>query len=90
MVTDFDCWHPDHDHVSVADVVRVMHANSANAKQLLLHAIPRIGADAGPCAHGCDRALEYAMLTPPEMRDPELVQRLDAVAGRVLRQGAAS
>ncbi len=90
MVTDFDCWHPDHDHVSVAEVIRVMHQNSASAKQLLLHAIPRIGKDAGPCAHGCDRALEYAMLTPPDMRDPELVHRLDAVAGRVLSKGAAS
>jgi len=90
MVTDFDCWHPDHDHVQVSDVVRVMHANSAHAKQLLQHVIPRIGADAGPCAHGCDRALEYAIMTAPEARDPELVRRLDAVAGRVLRKGGAS
>jgi 5'-methylthioadenosine phosphorylase len=90
MVTDFDCWHPDHDHVSVADVIRVMHANSANAKQLLRGVIPRIGADTGRCAHGCDRALEHAVLTPPQMRDAELVRRLDAVAGRVLRKGAQS
>jgi 5'-methylthioadenosine phosphorylase len=90
MVTDFDCWHPDHDHVQVSDVVRVMHANSAHAKQLLQHVIPRIGADAGPCAHGCDRALEHAIMTAPEARDPELVRRLDAVAGRVLRKGGAS
>jgi len=89
MVTDFDCWHPDHDHVKVSDVIRVMHANSANAKRLLQHAIPRIGADAGPCAHGCDRALEYAILTAPEARDPELVHRLDAVAGRVLGKGGS-
>jgi 5'-methylthioadenosine phosphorylase len=89
MVTDFDCWHPDHDHVQVSDVIRVMHANSANAKRLLQHAIPRIGADAGPCAHGCDRALEYAILTAPEARDPELVHRLDAVAGRVLGKGGS-
>ncbi|HET7503878.1 MAG TPA: S-methyl-5'-thioadenosine phosphorylase [Kofleriaceae bacterium] len=90
MVTDFDCWHPDHDHVSVADVVRVMHVNSANAKQLLRRAIPRIGQDAGPCAHGCDRALEHAMLTAPDHRDPVMVAKLDAVAGRVLRKGAGS
>jgi 5'-methylthioadenosine phosphorylase len=90
MVTDFDCWHPDHDHVQVSDVIRVMHANAANAKQLLQHVIPRIGADAGPCAHGCDHALEYAILTAPEARDPELVRRLDAVAGRVLRKGPSS
>ena len=90
MVTDFDCWHPDHDHVSVADVIRVMHGNAANAKQLLRHAIPRIGGDTGPCAHGCDRALEHALLTAPGARDPELVHRLDAIAGRVLRGKASS
>jgi 5'-methylthioadenosine phosphorylase len=67
-----------------------MHANGAHARQLLLHVIPRIGADAGPCAHGCDRALEHAILTAPEARDPELVHRLDAVAGRVLRKRASS
>jgi 5'-methylthioadenosine phosphorylase len=86
MVTDFDCWHPDHDHVQVSDIIRVLHGNSANAKQLLGHVIPRIGGDAGPCAHGCDRALEVAIVTSPEARDPALVQRLDAVAGRVLRR----
>jgi 5'-methylthioadenosine phosphorylase len=90
MVTDFDCWHPDHDHVQVSDVIRVMHGNSANAKRLLQHAIPRIAGDAGLCAHGCDRALEHAILTAPSARDPELVSRLDAVAGRVLNQRASS
>jgi 5'-methylthioadenosine phosphorylase len=85
MVTDFDCWHPDHDHVTVADVVKVMHANSANARKLLAHAIPRLGADLEPCVHGCDRALEYAILTAPNARDPAMVAKLDAVAGRVLR-----
>src|SRR5688572_12237783 len=59
MVTDFDCWHPDHDHVQVADIIKVLNANSANARTLLGRAIPRIGADVGPCKHGCDRALEY-------------------------------
>jgi 5'-methylthioadenosine phosphorylase len=86
MVTDFDCWHPEHDHVQVSSVLQVMHANSANAKQLVQQVIPRIGADRGPCAHGCDRALEYAILTAPEARDPALVAQLDAVAGRVLRR----
>jgi len=84
MVTDFDCWHPDHDHVQVADIVKVLHANSANARRLVQHVIPRVAADTGPCAHGCDRALEYAVLTATEARDPELCKRLDAVAGRVL------
>jgi 5'-methylthioadenosine phosphorylase len=90
MVTDFDCWHPDHDHVQVADIIKILHGNSANARRLLQHVIPRLGAHAGPCTHGCDRALEYAVLTAPEARDPELCKRLDAVAGRVLRKGGAS
>ena len=85
MVTDFDCWHPDHDHVQVADVIAVMRANSDKAKRLLAHSIPRIAAQSGACPHGCDRALEVAVLTAPEARDPELVAKLAAVAGRVLR-----
>ena len=84
MVTDFDCWHPDHDHVEVADVIKVMHANAGNARKLLVDVIPKIAA--GPCSRGCDRALEYAVLTAPDARDPQLVARLDAVAGRVLRK----
>ena len=85
MVTDFDCWHPDHDHVQVADIIKVLHANSDNARKLVQQVIPRIGADRSACAYGCDRALEYAIVTAPEARDPELVKKLDAVAGRVLR-----
>jgi 5'-methylthioadenosine phosphorylase len=90
MVTDFDCWHPDHDHVEVSDVIKVMHANGEHARKLLAHVIPRVGADSGPCKYGCDRALENAILTAPEARDPEMCKRLDAVAGRVLRRGASS
>jgi 5'-methylthioadenosine phosphorylase len=90
MVTDFDCWHPDHDHVQVADIIKVLHANSDNARKLLTDVIPRVGAEAGPCAHGCDRALEYAVMTAAEARDPELVKKLDAVAGRVLKPGGVA
>jgi 5'-methylthioadenosine phosphorylase len=89
MVTDFDCWHPDHDYVQVPDILKVLHANSAHAKQLLQHAIPRIGGDTVPCTYGCDRALEYAIVTSREARDPALMQRLDAIAGRVLGKGAS-
>ena len=89
MVTDFDCWHPDHDHVQVSDVIKVMHHNGDNARKLLTDVIPRIAADTGTCPHGCDRALDYAIMTAPEARDPELVKKLDAVAGRVLRTGGA-
>jgi len=84
MVTDFDCWHPEHDHVKVSDVIAVMHANSDKAKKLLAAVIPRAGAYAGTCPSGCDRALEHALLTAPSARDPEMVKRLSAVAGRVL------
>jgi len=88
MVTDFDCWHPDHDHVTVADVVRVMNANSGNARALLKAAIPKLGARPFACPNRCDRALDAAILTAPPSRDREMVQRLDAVAGRVLRAGS--
>jgi 5'-methylthioadenosine phosphorylase len=84
MVTDFDCWHPDHEHVEVSDVVKVMHANAASARKLLVDVIPRISND--PCPFGCDRALEHAILTAPSARDPQLVAKLDAVAGRVLNR----
>ncbi len=85
MVTDFDCWHPDHDHVSVADVVRVMGANSDRARRLIAQAIPRVGGHPERCPNGCDRALDSAILTAPGARDPALAAQLEAVAGRVLR-----
>ena len=85
MVTDFDCWHPDHDHVQVADIVKVLHANSANARRLVADVIPRLAGDA-PCPFGCDRALEHAVITAPDARDPALCAKLDAVAGRILRR----
>ena len=86
MVTDFDCWHPDHEHVEVSDVIRVMHANGANARKLLQSVIPRVASDREACAHGCDRALEHAILTAPDARDPKMIEKLDAVAGRILRR----
>jgi 5'-methylthioadenosine phosphorylase len=86
MVTDFDCWHPDHDHVEVSDVIRVMHDNGTRARALLAHVIPRVGADVGPCPHRCDRALDHAVLTQRDAIDPAAAKRLDAVAGRVLRK----
>ena len=85
MVTDFDCWHPDHDHVVVEQVVAVLHANADHARALVAAAIPRLGALSPACPHGCDRALDHAILTAPAARDPALVHRLDAVAGRVLK-----
>jgi len=84
MVTDFDCWHPDHDHVTVEQVVKVLFGNADRARALVKAVAPEIGRPRGRCPHGCDRALDHAIITAPEMRDPALVARLDAVAGRVL------
>ncbi len=84
MVTDFDCWHPDHDHVTVDSVVAVMHRNADNARQLVSAVIPPVAAARAACQAGCDRALDNAIITAPPFRDPELMRRLDAVAGRVL------
>jgi len=86
MVTDFDCWHPGHDHVTVEAVIKVMQRNADKAKALVKAVIPALGKPRGPCPQGCDRALEMALVTPPEKRDPALVAKLDAVAGRVLRR----
>src|SRR5215468_7391335 len=83
MVTDFDCWHPDHDAVTVQDIIKVLNANAEKAKRLvtrLAHDFPR---EHEPCPIGSDRALDNAMITAPEARDPALVAKLDAVAGRL-------
>jgi 5'-methylthioadenosine phosphorylase len=81
MVTDYDCWHEDHDHVTVDAVVRVMTQNAAQARALVRHAVPRIG---GVCPLGCDHALDHAVITPATARDVALMAKLDAVAGRVM------
>jgi 5'-methylthioadenosine phosphorylase len=88
MVTDFDCWHPDHDAVTVDAVVKVLLANADRAKQLVKTVVPMLGQKRGLCPAGCDRALEYALVTAPEKRDPALLAKLDAVAGRVLNRAA--
>jgi 5'-methylthioadenosine phosphorylase len=87
MVTDFDCWHPEHEQVSVDMVVKVLFANAARARALVREVVPEAGAPRGPCPAGCDRALEYAIITAPQMRNPDLLAKLDAVAGRMLRPG---
>jgi 5'-methylthioadenosine phosphorylase len=84
MVTDFDCWHPDHGAVDVAHVIQMLTDNSSSAKSLITQLPALLNANREPCPHGCDRALEYALMTALDKRDPALVARLDAVAGRVL------
>jgi 5'-methylthioadenosine phosphorylase len=84
MVTDFDCWHPDHDHVTVEQVVKVLFGNADRARALVKAVVPMLGAERGPCPAGCDRALDHALVTAPQMRDPDMLAKLDVVAGRVL------
>ena len=84
MVTDYDCWHPEHDHVTVEAVVRVLLENAEHARGLVAALVPALGAARPACPAGCGHALDHALITAPEARDPALMARLDAVAGRVL------
>ncbi|MHA6344647.1 S-methyl-5'-thioadenosine phosphorylase [Roseivivax sp. CAU 1761] len=84
MVTDYDCWHPDHDAVEVAEIVATLAANARHARAAAA-ALPEAASRlAAPCPAGCHRALDHALITAPAARDPGLLARLDAVAGRVL------
>jgi len=87
MVTDFDCWHPEHDHVTVEAVVKVLLENADRARALVRRTVPEIGRQRALCPGGCDRALDNAVITATHMRDPALTGKLDAVAGRVLGPG---
>ena len=89
MVTDFDCWHPDHGHVTVEQVVKVLMENADRARALVRAVVPRLGRPRSPCPAGCDRALDHAIITAPERRDPALLAKLDVVAGRVLSMSEA-
>jgi 5'-methylthioadenosine phosphorylase len=86
MVTDYDCWHDDHDAVTVDAVIKVLLGNADKARALIKSVIPQIGAARGLCPAGCDRALEYALITAPEARSPATMEKLSAVAGRVLNR----
>lgn len=83
MVTDYDSWHDGHGVVDIPTIVKTMHANSAKARRLVAALVPRLAGDFD-CPAGCNRALDHAILTAPDRRDPALLARLDAVAGRVL------
>ncbi len=86
MVTDYDCWHPDHDHVEVATIIRVLNENADKARTLIRKVVPLLGPERRPSPLGIEHSLDNAILTAPEARDPELVRKLDAVAGRVLHR----
>jgi 5'-methylthioadenosine phosphorylase len=85
MVTDFDCWHPEHDAVEVSDIIAVAKANAGNAARLIARLARDFPPQHEPCPARSDRALDFAIMTAPAMRDPALLAKLDAVAGRVLR-----
>jgi len=87
MVTDFDCWHPDHDHVTVEAIVKVLLTNADKARALVKDVAPRVYGDASEC--GCRSALQHAIITAPEARDPAMLEKLSAVAGRVLKNVGA-
>ena len=84
MVTDYDCWHPGHHAVEVSDVIAVARANAGNAARLVSRLARDFPAEHEPCPVGSDRALDHAIMTAPSSRDPALLAKLDAVAGRVL------
>ncbi|KGM49395.1 S-methyl-5'-thioadenosine phosphorylase [Pseudooceanicola atlanticus] len=90
MVTDYDSWHPDHGEVDVTEIIRILGANSAHARDMIAQ-MPGLMAPSGDqgCEQGCAHALDYAILTAPERRDPDLVARLSTVAGRILGGGDA-
>lgn len=86
MVTDYDCWHPDHDAVTVDQIVKVLLENADKARSLVKSVAPMVGQDVSGCDCGCRTALEFALITSPDARDPDVLKNLDAVAGRVLNK----
>ena len=84
MVTDYDCWHPDHDDVQVSDIIRVLTENADRARSLVRAVVGDLRNRPAACPAGCDHALDTAIITAPEARDPAIAAMLDAVAGRVL------
>lgn len=84
MVTDFDCWHPDHDDVTVETIIKVLMDNADKARALVREVVPMLAGRSETCHAGCHTALENALITAPDARDPALVEKLSAIAGRVL------
>ncbi len=85
MVTDYDCWHPDHDAVTVEQVIKVLVENAGHARALVKAVAPKVHAGACLCPQGCHRALDNALITHPDKRSAAVTTRLAAVAGRVLK-----
>jgi 5'-methylthioadenosine phosphorylase len=86
MVTDYDCWHPNHDSVTVDQIIKVLMANADNARGLLKAAAPLIHSDHTAESCSCRKALEYAVITASEARDPDVISRINVIAARVLKE----
>jgi 5'-methylthioadenosine phosphorylase len=84
MVTDWDCWHPEHGTVTIPEIMKVLADNGDRARDMIRRVAPLLATHPSACPHGCDRALDSALLTVPGARDPAMITKLDAVAGRVL------
>ncbi|MBO9402162.1 S-methyl-5'-thioadenosine phosphorylase [Shimia sp. R9_3] len=84
MVTDYDSWHPEHGEVDVSEIIKILMGNADKGRNMVRRLPALLGAERAPCEHGCDRALEFAILTAPDKHDPAMVEKLNAVAGRVL------
>ncbi|MEL6607529.1 MAG: S-methyl-5'-thioadenosine phosphorylase [Pseudomonadota bacterium] len=84
MITDYDSWHPDHGEVDVTQIIATLMGNADKARDMVARLPGLLGPDRADCPHGCDKALEFAIITQPDNRDPALMAKLDAVAGRVI------
>ena len=84
MITDYDSWHPEHGSVDITSIIATLQGNAGKARDLVGRLPVLLGQERDDCPHGCDKALEFAIMTAPDKRDPELIAKLDAIAGRVL------
>ena len=84
MITDYDSWHPEHGSVDITSIIATLQGNAGKARDLVGRLPALLGQARDDCPHGCDKALEFAIMTAPDKRDPELIAKLDAIAGRVL------
>ncbi len=84
MVTDYDCWHEEEDDVDIEALLKVLHDNVEKAKRMIVNLCQKFPREHEACPLGSDRALDTAIITPPEARDPDLMRKLDAVAARIL------
>jgi 5'-methylthioadenosine phosphorylase len=84
MITDYDSWHPEHGSVDITSIIATLQGNAGKARDLAGRLPALVGGEREDCPHGCDKALEFAIMTAPDKRDPALIAKLDAIAGRVL------